>query len=100
MRAVEPGHNPRLEGKAWGVRRDDRKAFGLHHDAGARFHLLPYDVAEDAALLEIEVALGAFHLFLNGFGYDGEGDELPVRVLESGPRAFAVIFEDHRIAQP
>src|ERR1700682_2995517 len=55
-------------------KRDDRGVLMDH--AAASCHLLPHDVAEDAALLRSKVLPGAFDLVAHEARHDGERDQL------------------------
>ena len=61
--------------------------------------LLVDDVAEDAALLQLEVELAAVDLLHHAPRHDRGGDELDVPVLQRGPGRLAVVLEDLDVAE-
>src|SRR5207248_748911 len=62
--------------------------------------ILMHDVAEDAALLDLEVTLGAVDLLAHEVGHDRQRDQLRMRVLERRARGGAVVLEDQNVLQP
>ena len=65
MRGVAAGEDGAFEGQAGGVRRDDDEMLGAQDDAGFVDDFMLDDVAEDAAVAELEVAAGAVDFLLN-----------------------------------
>ena len=73
-----PGFEREARGE-WGERDEERR---LADNERPGLNLLPDNVAEYAAFLQIKVTLAAFDLLLHLDGHDREGDELRMRVLE------------------
>ena len=81
-----PRQQPRLERKPRRIRRQRHDVGVLVNDAPPGRHLLPDDVAEDAALLRLEVPPRALDLLAHEVGHDRQRDQLRVRVLERRAR--------------
>ena len=93
------GQDPGLEWETRRVGSEGEEVLVFRDHARAGFGFLPDDVAEYAALLVDVVLLGAFDLFGDVNGKNGQRDELRVRVLERGAGSLAVILEDEDVLE-
>src|SRR5438105_2109779 len=85
--AVLPGQDEELERPARGERRKRDEAVGLQHHARALPRLLRDHVAEDAALLFLEMSASAAQFLFQLAGDERERDDLRMRVAERRPRS-------------
>src|ERR1035437_2845559 len=99
MGFVALGQNPGFKGEARRIGREHGEAVGLTDQADAGCRLVADDVAEDAALLEIEKKFGGVHFFLDALGDDGKRDQLGMGMLERRARGVAIVLEEDDVAE-
>src|ERR1035441_8800043 len=98
-RFVPLGHDPCFEWKTGRVGSDGQEAVAVGNDAYSGLGLLPEDVAKNAALFVNVILLRAFEFLNDVLGNNGQGDQLPVAMLQGRSRRCPMILEDQDVLE-
>src|ERR1700742_2747475 len=91
------GKYPHLKREWRRIRAKRDKVFIFRSHAHASLHLLPDNVAKNAALFVGEVTPRSFQLFHYLLGQNRQGNNLRVRMLQRSAGSFTVIFKDQNV---